>query len=240
MIDKSTRERLERRYYPGLEDVVFGGFEAQLDRWLTPGAVVLDAGSGPGSWVVQAYRERLGLLIGFDVYGPDTSNLDGFVMADSLSLPFAGDSIDAVVSYLVLEHLSDPAAALAEYARVLKPGGAFLFKTPAVRTPLFALAKVLPTRTHKRLKSGIGIDEDDVFPTYYRANTTTSLHQDLVAAGFRREWLRTVDQTYAYATHRPWTYALGLLYSRITECTLLSWLRNQIIGVYRLEESSWR
>jgi len=233
---EETRERLERRYHPDLERVVFGEFDAQLERWLARDAIVLDAGSGPGSWIIQPYRERLGMLIGADVYLPDTSNLDAFVMADSMSLPFATDSLDVIVSYLVLEHLSDPASALKEYARVLKPGGVFCFKTPAVRTPLFLLAKVLPTRAHKRLKSGIGIDEDDVFPTYYRANDTTSLHQVLVGAGFGREWLRTVDQTYAYLTHRPWTYALGLLYSRMTECSMLSWLRNQIIGVYRLAE----
>ncbi len=42
------------------------------------------------------------------------------------ALPLAADSLDAAVFMLVLHHLPDPAAALAEAARVLKPGGRVL------------------------------------------------------------------------------------------------------------------
>jgi SAM-dependent methyltransferase len=42
-------------------------------------------------------------------------------------LPFAEDSFDTVVSTLVLCTVSDPARALSEVARVLRPGGRLLF-----------------------------------------------------------------------------------------------------------------
>jgi SAM-dependent methyltransferase len=234
VIAPEEKRALERRYYPALQETVFGRFEREFVRCLGRDAVVLDTGSGPGSWILQEQRERLRLLVGEDVYLPDVSHLDAFTLADAQHLPFADHSFDVVVSYLVIEHLPDPAAAFCEYARVLKPGGYFVFKTPAVRTPLFLLSRLLPTGLHKRLKARIGTPEEDVFPACYRANTVSVLERELTAAGFRRAWLTTVDQTYAYLSHNRWTYALGLLYSRMTEWRALAWLRNQIIGIYQM------
>lgn len=42
------------------------------------------------------------------------------------ALPLEGQSLDAAVLFLVLPYLADPAAALAEVARVLRPGGRLL------------------------------------------------------------------------------------------------------------------
>ena len=47
-------------------------------------------------------------------------------VADVTSLPFADDSFDAVTSYLMLHHVIVWVGALAETARVLRPGGVFL------------------------------------------------------------------------------------------------------------------
>ena len=49
------------------------------------------------------------------------------VEAPGEALPFADDSFDTVALTLVLCTVPDPAAALREIARVLKPGGRFLF-----------------------------------------------------------------------------------------------------------------
>lgn len=242
MIDQATRTALERRHYPELQEVVFDRVRAALEQRLPNGARVLDSGSGPGSWLLQEQRAlhpgRIALLIGQDVYLPDTSQLDAFVLASSEALPFADNCLDLVLAYNVIEHLPDPPAAFREVARVLRPGGVFVLKTPAAHTPVFALARLLPTRWHQQLKSSVGVAAEEVFPTHYRANSLRALERALSAAGLRRDWVYTVDQTYAYCSQRRWTYVLGLRYSRATRCRWLAWLRNQIVAFYRKPEET--
>ena len=52
------------------------------------------------------------------------------ILADAASVPLPDASVDAVVLAEVVEHLIDPRAALAEAARLLKPGGVLLATAP--------------------------------------------------------------------------------------------------------------
>jgi SAM-dependent methyltransferase len=51
--------------------------------------------------------------------------------ASGTDLPFRPASFDVVVASDVLEHIDDDAGAVGEIARVLRPGGAFIFSVPA-------------------------------------------------------------------------------------------------------------
>jgi ubiquinone/menaquinone biosynthesis C-methylase UbiE len=62
------------------------------------------------------------------------------VEAPAESLPFADDAFDTAVATLVLCTVSDPAKALVEIARVLRPGGRLIF-IEHVRAPEARLAK---------------------------------------------------------------------------------------------------
>ena len=107
----------------------------QPAEWLNipAGGVVLDVGSGPGAVtasLVQAAGPD-GLVLGVEISeamlaravcneaGPQV----GFIRADAQRLPLRDDTIDAAVSMAVLQMVPNPAAAVAEIARVLRPGG---------------------------------------------------------------------------------------------------------------------
>lgn len=49
------------------------------------------------------------------------------VLGDAMALPFQSDHFDVVLSYGAVNGLTDPAAAIAEMARVARPGGVLLF-----------------------------------------------------------------------------------------------------------------
>ena len=100
---------------------------------------VLDLGCGGGLVAEGLARE------GFAVTGIDASlsslsaardhamalhDAQHYAGGDALRLPFAGGAFDDVVFADVIEHVGDPDRLLAEAARVMAPGGLFLFDTP--------------------------------------------------------------------------------------------------------------
>jgi 2-polyprenyl-3-methyl-5-hydroxy-6-metoxy-1,4-benzoquinol methylase len=101
---------------------------------LRPGLDVLDVGCGPGTITVDlARRVAPGRVLGLDV---SPAPLDearalaaregvevAFAVGDCYALEAADDSFDVVHAHQVLQHLTDPVAALREMARVCRPGG---------------------------------------------------------------------------------------------------------------------
>jgi SAM-dependent methyltransferase len=85
-----------------------------------PAAVTRLVLAEPGPHMAAKLRDRVARERG-PVNGPEV------VTAPAERLPFEDACFDTVVATLVLCTVPDPAAALAEAARVLRPGGRFLF-----------------------------------------------------------------------------------------------------------------
>ena len=98
-------------------------------RDLPAGARVLDAGAGEGQYAGHFAAQR---YCGVDLAVGDAawnySRLDA--IADLTALPFRTEAFRAALHIVTIEHLREPAAALAEMARTLEPGGLLLMAAP--------------------------------------------------------------------------------------------------------------
>jgi SAM-dependent methyltransferase len=99
---------------------------------LPAGSLVLDLGSGPGSF--DYGRRADWTVLATDILPlrpprpwPPRSR---WFRADARRLPLAPASVDAVVAHYVLEHVTDLTGTMDEIARVLRPGGRVYASAP--------------------------------------------------------------------------------------------------------------
>jgi len=97
---------------------------------VAPGMVVADVGIGTG-FLAEAALEAGAQVIGIDIsdamLAEARAKFEGRAFearrGDTDRLPLGDGEADAVVANMVLHHAPDPAGAIREMARVLKPGG---------------------------------------------------------------------------------------------------------------------
>jgi SAM-dependent methyltransferase len=102
-----------------------------------PGARVLDIGCGRGlgrqPQFVPAMRPYFGELWGVEPDktvepAPGLFDRVEHALLEDADLPDGG--FDLAYSFMVMEHVTNPAAFMATVARILKPGGCYMFATP--------------------------------------------------------------------------------------------------------------
>jgi SAM-dependent methyltransferase len=110
-----------------------------------PGELVLDMGCGGGRHAFALYR-RGAQVVALDMDAAELKDVAGMfaalapevpagaraqaVRGDAYRLPFADATFDKVIAAEILEHLPDDHVAMAELARVLKPGGRLAVTVP--------------------------------------------------------------------------------------------------------------
>ncbi len=91
-------------------------------------------GCGKGDEVIFLQRAlQSARVVGLDLaphFSPAARAGTALILADARQLPFSTLAFDFVVSIHSLEHVGDPAVALGELARVLRPGGWFYAGVP--------------------------------------------------------------------------------------------------------------
>lgn len=107
---------------------------AYLLSHLRPGLRLLDVGCGPGTLTVDLARHVApGAVLGIDRapevleparrHAAQADAVVEFAVGDVYALALPAASFDVVHAHQVLQHLTDPVAALSEMRRVLRPGG---------------------------------------------------------------------------------------------------------------------
>jgi SAM-dependent methyltransferase len=116
---------------------------------LKPTDVVLDFGCGPGGFL-SLVAPFCGQIVGLDIVPVfvdrcrETIASEGLTNASALlstdgNVPCASSTFDVAIMVDVIHHCADPKSALAEVARVLKPGGRLLVFEPNKGNPALAL-----------------------------------------------------------------------------------------------------
>ncbi len=117
--------------------------------------------------------------------GGDSLGTGAVVCADALAIPFRDGSFDRVIAAEVLEHVSGDQAAMAELARVLRPGGSL-----AVTVPRFG-----PEAVNWALSDGYHSVEGGHVRIYRRSSLVRRLS---------RVGLRLRASHHAHALHSPY------------------------------------
>lgn len=137
----SEYEEIQTRRFMSHEDEqhvwVRGQYDAvdRLFRDVPPESRVLDVGCGDGLGLERLERKGFGALTGLDLSveklaRASTRTLARLVRADAHALPFSDGEFDVVYASHSLEHCHTPEQALAEFRRVLVPGGRLFIVVP--------------------------------------------------------------------------------------------------------------
>ncbi len=190
---------------------------------------VVDIGCGRGMGMNEGYVAALKPWID-ELWGiePDSSVIPPPDIFDEVQHSLFEDasipenSIDLAFSFMVMEHVENPARFYEAVARCLRPGGVYMFMTPNAKH-YFALV----TRTLKalhleevilRLIGGQGVEEYH-YPVQYRCNTPSQVLRNAEGCGFDR-----VDFAYL-ESDGPRPYMKGPLRPLFN---LLAWKRSKI------------
>lgn len=195
---------------------------------------------GCGHQVLPAWRfeqekrliEKAGMVVGIDADLPSVEkhrSVHVKLVGNISALPFQDNSFDLITANMVVEHLDNPMLQFQEVSRVLKPGGVFVFHTPNASGYSTMLARLLPEGLKPALIRMLqGRPSEDVFRTFYRANTETDICRLTQATGLNSLEIRLVASSAELAVIPPLAF-LELLWIKLSLTKTFRRLRTNLI-----------
>lgn len=214
----SMIQRIDRRFYPGQQknwdDWLF---RDRIPQVIGPETRLLDLGAGAGIVQAMNFRGLAQQVCGVDLDHRVAENpfLDEGRVSDAGEIPYPDASFDIVIADNLMEHLDHPDQVFSEIARVLRPGGKLLFKTPNRNHYMPLIARLTPHSFHQWFNRLRGRHEADTFPTLYLCNSPAQVRGIAADSGLQLENLELIEGRPEYLRMTPPTYLVGLAYERL-------------------------
>ncbi len=133
-----------KRYSDNVDDIgLWASEDIIFMRYLTRNDIILDIGCGAGRTTINLYRMGYSNIVGLDVSEPmiaaakknaERNNMPiRFYCSDARTLPFPDAAFDSAIfsfnGLMTIQGAGERHKVLTEIARVVKPGGVFIFTT---------------------------------------------------------------------------------------------------------------
>ena len=198
----------------------------QIDK---DGAKILHLGSG---WDKRKIMDRIikaslySLDMDMSAIRKNTNLLK--ICGDAACIPFKKCSFDYIVCEDFVEHIGDPFALLEEIKYILKDNGKFIFVTPNGYSYISVISRLTPLGFHKWFNKIRGVDESDIYPSYYRFNTKRKIEKVLAESKFEMEEIEFVTGYPSYFNFsRILTIIFGYCHYLISQVKIF----NNTIGI---------
>jgi SAM-dependent methyltransferase len=236
----SWRQSVMDRYYNRAHGWVDGTteFHTMCRGGIPAGASILEIGAGPANRTSEMLA-TLGPVTGLDVDPDVKSNrfLQRAETYDGSRFPFADSTFDACVSDYVMEHIPNVREHFGEAYRVLKPGGAWMLRTPNRFHYVAMVSWLTPQWFHRLVANRLRANPEDAhdpYPTVYAANSRSAITQLAASNGFVIEELRMIEKEPSYGMASRLLFYPFLAYERAVNATeALAPLRANILAILR-------
>jgi|SRR5579863_2006232 len=177
-----------------------------LELDTNPQAAILELGCGNGANGALALRERkCGSYVGIEMFEPAALEARGVLTnvhignVESIELPYAAGSFDALICSEVIEHLTDPRPTLRRLVALLRPGGRVFASVPNISHWRIVFRLVAGEFNYE--------EEGAMDQTHLRWFTPNSFKRLFEECGVAVDRVKPIGAAYARV---PWAYYLPL------------------------------
>jgi ubiquinone/menaquinone biosynthesis C-methylase UbiE len=217
-------------------------YEDILKFYVNPNVKWLDLGCGHQilpTWRSEEEKHLVGnckVVVGIDYDLHSLKNHKNIclkVKGDITKLPFRDSFFDLVTANMVVEHLDNPDVQFKEIIRILKPGGIFIFHTPNALGYTTIMTRLVPNILKDKLTYLFqGRKEEDIFITYYRANTRKRINNLAKTTRFEVVKIKMIVSSAQFIIIPP-LVILEIIWIRILMMKLFKPLRTNIIAILK-------